>query len=57
MANSWHDKALKKQKKGKGFKAFKHTHTKKGQKVTAYFTVSKDREIKEKRKTLPFFSQ
>lgn len=57
MANSWHDKALKKQKREKGFKAFKHTHTKKGQKVTAYFTVSKDREIKEKRKTLPFFSQ
>lgn len=28
MANSRYDKALKKQKREKGFKAFKHTHTK-----------------------------
>lgn len=28
MANSWYDKALKEQKREKGFKAFKHRHKK-----------------------------
>lgn len=55
MANPWYDKALKKQKGQKGFKVFKHT--KKGGKVPAYFTISKEREIKAKKKTFPFSSQ
>lgn len=53
MANSRYDEALKKQKRGKGFKAFKHTQ-KKDQKVQGYFTAGKEREIWEKKENSSF---
>lgn len=56
MANSWYDEALKKQKRGKGFKAFKHTK-KKIKKSKDISLQAKRGKFGKKKKTLLFFSQ
>lgn len=59
MANLWYDKVLKKLKRKKGFKAFKHTKEN-GKKSPSTFHCRQregNQGKKKQKQTLPFFSQ